>query len=63
MTKELVEKVARAMCVARGMDPDQLHKIGYGDTEQTLPYWKMQVEWAERHIAAVLVLKEEGIIA
>lgn len=58
----LVEKMAREMCSALGQDPDEIRTVGYGDSEQKLPYWKMQVEWALRIGVAVEVLKAEGFL-
>lgn len=59
-TDHLVEKMARGMCSALGQDPDEIRTIGYGDNEQKMPYWKMQVEWALRIGVAIEVLKYEG---
>lgn len=58
--ERVVEKMARGMCSALGQDPDEIRTIGYGDNEQKLPYWKMQVEWALRVGVAIEVLKNEG---
>lgn len=57
MSEDLIEQVARAMAVALGRDPDEIHTIGMGDQERSVPYWKMQCEWAIRHIAAESVLR------
>jgi hypothetical protein len=60
MSEELIEKVARAMAVALGRDPDEVHTIGLGDARRSVPYWQMQREWAVRHIAARAVLDAEN---
>ncbi len=61
-TAALVEKMSRAMCAALGQNPDEIRTIGYGEHEQTIPYWKMQVEWALRIGVAIEVLRAEGLI-
>lgn len=58
MTEELIEKVARAMAIAMGRDPDELHTIGMDEARRTVPYWVMQREWAIRHLAAQEVLSQ-----
>jgi hypothetical protein len=58
MDDGLVEKVARAMTVATGRDPDdRVPRTGYReDRENLIPRWHFNVEWARRHIAAAQVL-------
>ncbi len=56
--KSLVERVARAMVVAFGKDPDELRPAtGYSDA-QMIPRWWHEIEWAKRHIAANAALSE-----
>lgn len=59
MSEELIEKVARAMAVALGRDPDEIHTIGMDEARRSVPYWQMQREWAIRHIAACTLLDAE----
>lgn len=47
-----IERVARAMTAARGMDPDLIvPETGYSDARM-IPRWMKDREWAMRHIAA-----------
>ena len=58
MDEDRIEKVARAMTVALGFDPDEtVPRIGYDkDRDNLIPRWYFNVEWARRHIAAMEAL-------
>ena len=58
MDQALVEKVARAMTVGVGRDPDEMvPRSGYAaDKNNLIPRWYFNIEWAQRHIAATSAL-------
>lgn len=56
------EKICRAMCEFRGIDPDKMRNpIGRSeDSETWIPSWHMEKEWADRFMAAMTVFIEEA---
>lgn len=48
----LLEKMARAMCKERGLDPDEIVPATGWEGAERIPRWHKDREWAARFIAA-----------
>lgn len=62
MNDKLIEKVARAMTIANGYNPDEMiPRSGYSkDTGDLVERWRFDVEWAKRHLAAKAAIEDQS---
>lgn len=66
MNEQLVEKVARALCIANGLDPDEIVTMNVPPKDNTLvlitiqkPRWFVYEEIASHHVVAFAVIASE----
>lgn len=54
--EEIIERLAREMCIARGIDPDRMRPATGYENAPTIPSWHIEAEWAQRALVAHRVL-------
>lgn len=60
MWDPIYEKIARAIVVEFGGDPDEIVTRGLSPNQWTGARWKLEVEWVRRHVIAHRILKSEA---
>ncbi len=54
---EMIERVARALCVARGINPDHIGELpsehGEAVSDHAFPQWRLHIKLARASIAAM----------